>query len=335
MRWCLLLAVLGLSVAREASFAQRPAADQGPPTGRCDAGSPDYADSGYFASASAVRFQLIQGRLRLDAPRHRKGSQNRETGSFYESITVTACRGLPSLHYVYQAPRHRLTLSVQHATHLRIESLFPETGQRAILDQPESGPIALTVAHNGQERKHIGSTLLHVRLDDPVGFDEHYGVLIQRLLRGRSLEQLSRNTEQLLLRGAAGQYACNADHVHECLQRLRSAKSSTRRNAEKQLLRFGASILPILDSVNADDLDAEQADRIRRLRRKLRSQHEDTPRSLAILLINDRDHWSRLSTRLSPAQMQLANVHLSRVGLESLPLPSDPVVRIAAGPASP
>lgn len=334
MRWCILLAVLGLSVAREASFAERPPGDERPSRGSHDSAVAEYPDSGYFASAGVVQFQLIQGRLRLDAPRHRKGSQNREVGPFFESITVTACRGVPSLHYVYQAPRQRLTLSVQHATHVRVESQCPETGQRAVLDQQESGPVSLTVSQGPEQRTHAGSTLLHVRLDDPVGFDRHFGVLIGRLLRGRTLQQLSQSTEKILLQRAVGRYQFDVEAVHVCLRKLRSSKASTRRKAEKELLALGSSILPILDSIQPDDLDAEQLDRIRKLRRKLRPQEDDTPRSLAMLLLNDREHWARLSTRLSTEQMQLANVHLARVGLESLPLVSDPVVRIAAGPVS-
>lgn len=331
MRWFLLIAVLGLSVAQEMSFAQRPPGDDGPqPPGQGP--GVEYPDSGYFASAGVVRFQLIGGRLQLDAPRHRKGSQNRESGRFFESITVTACRGIPSLHYVYQSPQQRLTLSVQNATHIRIESVFPDSGQRIVLDQPGTGPISWAVSQGAQKREHSGATLLHVRSDDPTTFDQHCGGLIQRILRGRSMEKLSASTEAILLQQLADKHACNAEAVHQCLQQLRSPKASVRRKAEKQLLSFGTSILPILDTVHQDDLDAEQRDRIRQLRRRLRRKDDDTPRSLAMMLINDRDHWSRLSPRLSREQLTLANTHLTRVGLQSLPLPSDPVVRIASRP---
>ena len=73
MRWSLLLAVFGLSITDVASFAQRPPDDQ-----RLALTQSSYQDAGFFASTGVVRFQLIQGRLCLDAPRHRKGSQNRD-----------------------------------------------------------------------------------------------------------------------------------------------------------------------------------------------------------------------------------------------------------------
>ena len=271
MRWCLLIAVLGLSVAREASFAQRPPGDEGPGSPASKPGA-EYPDSGYFASAGVVRFQLIGGRLQLDAPRHRKGSQNREVGQFFYFITVTACRGIPSLHYVYQSPKQRLTLSVQHATHVRVESVRTDTGQRAVLDQPPSGPITWTVSEGARQRSHQGPTLLHVRSDDPNTFDQHCGVLIQRVLRGRSLERLSDNTQAILLQHVTDEESFDSSLVVDCLQKLRSPKASTRRKAEKQLLAWGTRILPILDSIDRDDLDSEQLERIRQLRRKLRQQ---------------------------------------------------------------
>ena len=117
MRWSLLIAVIGLSSTDVASFAQGRPDGQRPSATRS---TPE--DAGFFTSKGVVRFQLIQGRLCLDSPRHRKGSQNRDDGRVYESITVTAERGIPSMHYVYQTPKHHLTLSVQKANAMRLEN---------------------------------------------------------------------------------------------------------------------------------------------------------------------------------------------------------------------
>ena len=330
MRWFLLLAVLGLSVAQEASFAQRPPGAECP--GSTRSASDEYRDTGYFAATGVVRFQLIQGRLQLDAPRHRKGSQNREAGDVYESITVTAARGIPSLHYVFQSPHHQLTLSVQHATHVRIESILPKTGERAVLDQPRNGPITFQIHQGDLNRSCSGTTLLHVRLDDPASFDLHCGRLIQQLLRGRSLKQLNDEISVAVLKQISKHEPTVVEEVRECVQKLRSPKLATRRKAEKQLLSWGVTILPIIDAINPDDLDAEQVDRLRHIRTKFRSREDDTARSLAMLLINDRDHWSRLAPRLNTDQLQLANHHLDRVGLKTIPVTGDPVERIARNP---
>jgi hypothetical protein len=270
--------------------------------------------------------------LQLDPPRHRKGSQNRDLGDVYESITVTATRGIPSLHYVFQSPHHQLTLSVQHAKHVRIESILPKTGERAVLDQPCSGPITFQINQGELNRTYSGTTLLHVRLDDPAGFDLHCGGLIQQLLRGRSLKQVNDEVAVAVFTQITKLQPPAAEQVRECVQKLRSPKLATRRKAERQLLSWGAPILPIIDAINPDDLDAEQRDRLRHIRNNFRSLDDDTARSLAMLLINDRAHWSRLARQMDTAQLQLANHHLNRVGLKAIPISTDPVERIARSP---
>ncbi|NNE00493.1 MAG: hypothetical protein HKN47_24520, partial [Pirellulaceae bacterium] len=102
-----------MSLAQGQGGAERPAGR------RSSSGYDEHRDAGYFAVAGVVRFQLIQGRLALDSPRHRKGSQSRDQEGVYESITVTASRGIPSMHYVYQTPQQHLTLSVENARHIR------------------------------------------------------------------------------------------------------------------------------------------------------------------------------------------------------------------------
>ena len=135
MRWYLLVAALGLSQFQTAIFSQEPPGDQRLAPVSDPPSFSGYTESGYFSSTGFVRFQLIQGRLQLDSPRHRKGAQQQREGKVYESITVTASLGKPSLHYVLQTPRQDLTLSVQQASRVRIESLLHRTGERAILDQ--------------------------------------------------------------------------------------------------------------------------------------------------------------------------------------------------------
>ena len=195
MRWSLLVAVFGLSISDVASFAQ------GPPEGeRLSAARSASDDAGFFASTGVVRFQLIQGRLCLDCPRHRKGSQNCDEDGVYESITVTAERGIPSLHYVCQTDQHHLTLSVQQANAMRIESWFPLTDERSVLEQPGFGKVTWVHARGDLEDEYEGTNLLHLRHTNPATFDQHFGVLIRRLLQGQSLRSLSDATERVMLR---------------------------------------------------------------------------------------------------------------------------------------
>lgn len=306
---------------------------QAPPQQRPSSGLADHVESGYFANAGVVRFQLIQGRLQLDPPRHRKGSQDQNTNGVFESITVTACRGIPSVHYVRQTSRQHLTLSVQRATHVRIESWLPQTGERAVLDQRQSGLVSWSVKRGELNDEYTGATLLHIHRSDPVSFDLHCGPLVQQLLRGRSLHSISQETELILM-----DQLSNADFqlidrpkVIQCVEKMSSKKLSIRRSAEKQLIRWGTPVVPIINAIPDGDLDAEQTDRLRFVLKRLRSQEDDTPASLAALFINDRNYLSVMAPRMSDHQLTIANQHLTRVGLRQIEFGDNPVQRIASG----
>jgi hypothetical protein len=325
MRWSLLVAVFGLSITDVASFAQRPPDDQ-----RLAATRSASQDAGFFASTGVVRFQLIQGRLCLDPPRHRKGSQNRDEDGVYESITVTAERGIPSLHYVCQTPDHHLTLSVQRAQSLRIESWFPNASERSVLEQPDSGTITWTHSRGDLTEQHDGSTLMHVRHADPLDFDAHYALLVERLLRGQSLESLSEATRCAMLSQITDAKTPDVASVRQCVDELRSNRRAARIAAERQLLAWGTPIIPTLQKLSWNDLDAEQKDRLRHVLRRLRPSVDDTPSTLAKLLVNDHTYWSRIAGDLSNDQLRLANRHLAKIGADQVVAWSEPAQRIAA-----
>ncbi len=326
MRWYLLSAVVfGLSTTDVASHAQGPPAGQ-----RLSASRSTPQDAGFFATTGVVRFHLIQGRLCLDSPSHRKGSQSREQDGAYESITVTAERGIPSLHYVCQTPDQHLTLSVQKAGNVRIESFFPRTSERSVLEQPEIGAVRCVLTRGDLSEEHTGSTLLHVRQQDSTGFQLHYGPLIERLLRGQSLESLCHTTSAMMLRQANRMTTPSDQSIRRSIAQLRSPRRSDRVAAERQLLRWGTPIVPTVQSLISADLDPEQRCRLRRIMRRIRPQVSDTPASLAMLLINDHAYWSLLAPRLTGDQVQLASRHLTRAGFGAFVLDqSEPAERIA------
>lgn len=314
MRWLLLSAVVcGLSITDEASRAEGP-----PDAQRLSPSQSTPQDAGFFATTGVVRFQIVQGRLCLDSPRHRKGSQSRDQDGVYESITVTAERGIPSLHYICQRPNQHLTLSVEKANHVRIESFCPETTERSVLDQPHRGPVQWSIQRGEAHEVHSGSTLLHLRQCDPAGFDKHHGDLVRRLLRGRSVRQISEATRDELVRQTEVAQTPDADSIRETIDELRSPRRAQRAEAQRKLLSWGTPIVPVIQRISRDDLDAEQRDRIRVILQRLRVPVNDTPASLALLLIIDREYWSLLAPQLTSDQLLAANDHLSRCGLEQL-----------------
>ncbi|TWU42031.1 hypothetical protein [Novipirellula artificiosorum] len=325
MKWRLLLAVvLDLSILDVASFAQRPPDEerlsslQGPPQ-----------DDKLFSEGGVVRFQLIQGRLGLDAPRHRKGAEEIRSEHHFESISVTAERGVPSLHYICKHSDQQLTLSVEHASHVRIESWRPRTAERSLIDQPEFGSIAWTIERGQIVEHYSGSTLLHVRLQNSALFDMHYGELIERVLCGSSLEEISNQAQQTVMTRLADRSVPTTLDIDQCVAELRSPSRASRMLAQQQLLSWGTPVVPVLQQLLSTDLDPEQVARIKATLRALRPLVEDTPRSLAMLLLNDQQYWTFITPRLDSEARLAANEHLSHVGLPTLERSNQPAARVA------
>ncbi len=325
MRWQLLLAVFGLSVSCVASFAQRPPGDQPPASAR----SISHADS-FFETTGMVRFNLIQGRLCLDPLLHRKGSQRREESGQHENVTVTADRGIPSLHYVFESAHQQITMSVHQATSFRLESWLLESNERCVLVQPESSPITLSLRRGDLTDDHRGATLLHVRHSDCASFDRHFGLLLERMLRGRTLPQISQATETVVFQQIRTFRSPDIQMVRQQVDRLGSPRRATRMLAVRQLLTWGTPILPLLRSIPEYELDTEQKSQVAAIARQLRSGVEDTPASLANLVANDPTYWSAVASRLDRDQFQIASAHLQRLGGQPLEVPSVPDERIAA-----
>ncbi len=367
MRWRLLLAVVfGLSISAFDSERRRASLAQGPPEARSpeatgpppesaervpdtpasnsvasssaasslSSESPGLHDPALFDSAGFVRFQFIQGRLQLDPPRHRQGTQQRREPGIQESITVTAQRGIPSLHYVCQTDTQHLMLSVTDASHVRIESWLPNSGEKALLVQPEFGNVTCEVTRGSLQDRYHANTLLHLRQQNKTVFDEHFQPLFRRLLRGRCIGELTRQTEQAMLLIAGRSPMPTLADVAQQVADLGSGQVTTRTIAERQLLSWGCVVLPLLNSMNPADLDAEQKARVQRVVKRLRIAHDDSSISLALMLVNDREYWSKIAMHLPEQELVSVNAHLASIGLQRIDPDVQSGTRIARTPQS-
>ena len=324
MKWRLLIALIGLSITGATSFAQRPPGAEGLAAARpgSQIGEPhlDEPHAGYFGSAGVVRFQLVQGRLCLDAPRHRKGSQSRDDIGIYESVAVTANRGIPSVHYVCQTPRQHLTLSVQDATEVHLESWLPEKSCRCVLTQASSGPIKLTCLDQNKSHQWTASTLIHLRHLQPRVFDRHFGQLFTRMLHGQSMQKISQQTKSAAIDEIHRPMRTTKTQIEQWISDLGSPKRSVRIDAERRLLSGGTAIVStvhesVLTNKISGDLDAEQIGRLQRILRQLCPSVPDHPRALAKLLVNDDAYWAAIGAELTLDQRRLAATRLKVFGV--------------------
>ena len=364
MMWRLLIALIGLSMTDVNSYAQlnqtggetpraEGLASGCPPSeigghnscpGHLVNGNLEHGDAdvhaGYIGPSGVVRFLLIQGRICLDPPRHRKGAQSSRKNGVYESVSVTAKRGIPSVHYVSKTNHQNLTLIVQDAHAMRMESEFlgrDDDRQYCVITQPASGPITISCTSDNQSHEWTGSTLIHVRGVHPVLFDQHFGPLMTRMLHGHSMKELSDRTRAAALAELHSPIRITESEIDRWVVGLGSDQRRQRIDAQRKLINAGTLAIPILRSrqkagPEAENLDAEQMARINRILVQLRSQSPDRPRSLAKLLVNDPSYWSILADRISIEEQQLVVSHQAifrDLSPAKRPPERRPVIRVA------
>ena len=313
MRWSIVLAVIGLSITDVASFAQSKPDGEIPSKARPESRVPSL-----FSEAEMVRFHLIQGRICLNSRQHRKGTRSRDEPGLCESITVTSEQGIPSLHYVFQSAGHRVTLHIQHAVHVRIESHREATGEHSEMEQPAFGQVKWSRSGPGRSLQVEGATLLHLWQQDPHGFDHDFGLLISSLFPDSSFETLAHDTNSALLAEAYRRGKPTLAEIEAAVESLSAPRVAQRLVAHRQLLQWGTPVLPVLHTLPKDRLSVEQRARLRDVRLRLRTCQNDTPASLAKLLVNDKEYWQLIALQLNDQQVEAVDRHLVHIGLEPL-----------------
>lgn len=336
MKWTIFIAaVFNVLCFQSASFSQE---------------SPQLnVHSGFFAENGLVEFRLQTGRLILNPSRYRKGAAKFSPGGeckpacspnntpiaaepnpdsdaarSSELITVMATAGIPSIHYVWHRPKQTLTVIVQDATELQIESEWLQTGEVATLRQNEKGDLVWKVTRGQLQDEYRGASLLHLYAQDPIGLQMHCGELFKRLLRGRTLGEICKQTnEQLLARlqqssATDAHQGASKDRLLNLVEGLRSDKAQRRRKSACELMKLGTPAVPLMREILATHpLELEQRERLNKVVTRLASSVNATPASLASHLINDSRHWKHVAEELSDQQIQRVDRRLAELNLDT------------------
>ena len=272
-------------------------------------------------SSQVAKFRLILGRLSLDPPAHIKCERTAELacgGS--ERVEVTACRGIPSLHYQFSSQTRNLTVNVTAAEHVRIKSVVDNTDVNEILklDQPAQGLLELTLiskdratGETNHNRFKIAS-LVHLRVSYPQLYQDHIAPTLARLLQYKPATCEAIDLVAALTDTSVAGQTLHA-RVDELVEELRSADRERRNGAEQELCSIGLPALCLIDQTlrNRTDLETEQLLRLRRVRGIISPKGSDNRRQLARWLASDIAYWNLVASELSGAQLQAVDQHVA------------------------
>ncbi len=265
-------------------------------------------------------FLMVLGRLRLDEARYNKlrreeAIEGSEAGTEY--VSVTADRGIPSLHYLRQTTRERLSVDVAHARQVTIESTLlgatePQATMR--LFQPRVGMVEWSIAAaNAKVETYRAPSLWHLYTMQPKLFETWICPILKHLFPASQqpleLDQIDEQLVTSVLREDVR--PLQWDEVATLVAKLGATKRCDRMAAQTELIRYGVRVLPLLAMIDEASLDAEQRSSLTRIREHLEPRGHDSLDLVSCWLAHDYHFCEQSAQRWQPSDRQRISERLA------------------------
>ncbi|MEM6689938.1 MAG: hypothetical protein AAF664_10960 [Planctomycetota bacterium] len=295
MNWRVVLAVIGLSIEGVSVWSQTPqrvfSNDSPPPVAERPESTrqpmtPEPAAPVLLRGSGGARFLLTGGRIVLDPPRHRKGSQVVKQPNLYESITIDSHAGMPSVHYVYRSQSRSLILTAMAPGSLRIESRLENEKDFVYLEQVPGCDVRMHHQSNNQTNECTGATLMHLCASNGVIVKKHFEALFSRMLRIDSFDEFSQ-TVLKRCREEANQIDRNEFATAALIDQLGSRKHAERHQATRELIALGLPAISDIERAIRTTRETETRSRLTMIKERITRQKVDTVGTLVARLTHD------------------------------------------------
>ena len=189
-------------------------------------------------------------------------------------------------------------------------------------NQNSDQELTLTLTEAEQRRELRGDSFWHLYMQEPESVCKRLVPVLEILHPSWHLASLGESLEEALFESVLHARPSDAQRWNNLVNGLASQKFADRVNAERELRAAGQVILPFLQNLDRDRLDAEQLSRIRALVDSLSDSYEDSIDRIAIWLAGDQQIWLSLLTRDELPKRRLAATQLA--ALLGSPVDFDP-----------
>jgi hypothetical protein len=177
--------------------------------------------------------------------------------------------------------------------------------------QPPGKPLTLSVTVDGQRRTLSGDSFWHLYLADPELVRTEVIPYLELLRPSWQLAATAASVEDALIQQALHPQAIDTDRWGKLVEQLGSDRFSERQRSERELLHIGQLILPYLEDLDPQSLDAEQTARVAKLLKALSVDYEDATDRVVNWLSGDRQAWLSLLDRPEPIKRRVAAKQLA------------------------
>lgn len=177
--------------------------------------------------------------------------------------------------------------------------------------QPPGKPLTLAVTVDGVQRMLTGDSFWHLYLADPELVRTEVIPYLELLRPSWQLGAMAAAVEDALVQQALDPQAIDTVRWAKLVEQLGSERFSERQRSERELLGIGQLVLPYLEDLDSQTLDAEQTARVAKLLKALSVDYEDATDRVANWLAGDRQAWLWLLDRPEPVKRRVAAKQLA------------------------
>jgi hypothetical protein len=231
-----------------------------------------------------------------------------------ESLGIEINSGVCSMEYLLVSPVETLRIIVSDGNTLTVRRMIAGDNRYELsFEQRPDMPLTLVIEQGDQKQQWQAQGLWRLYLSAPGVVREQLIPLLEQLhpswqlaARAAEIEAALFRTERLHARQPSDRRRW-ADLVGQ----LASERFADRETAERELRASGQAVVPYLQSLPSDQLDAEQTTRIRAIVASLSVEYEDRVDRVVAWLAGDETVWLSLLDRDDPQQRRTAAAQLS------------------------
>jgi hypothetical protein len=227
-----------------------------------------------------------------------------------------------NLQYELADPAEQLVILLAESKQLSIHRTRFEPKYAVRFEQNPGQPLLFEVVEGDVQQTVRAESFWHLVLAEPKRVRRHLIPLLEILHPAWQLAAMGDAVEAAMVQRGQNPRPFDGPRWARLVDALGSPKFAERQNAQRELVNAGQAVLPYLQKLDRDRLDAEQASRVRALIDALSVDYEDTTDRIATWLADDAQAWLSLLARDELAKRRVATEHLG--ALLGAPINFDP-----------
>ena len=275
-------------------------------------------------SMAGLRLEIASERLFVGSSRYPKNvnfeSVVRDHKGRTERHALSMSADMPSLEYNLSTSTESLKISMKNGFDIHIA--YSRKGDARIrrfeFTQLPERPLSIVVETSRTPRRTRADTIWELLIVESDLCRQYLLPVLKHLRSGRRLVDDGQLVENVLMKFAL----TDRRQWDRLVTDLASRKFGTRRSAERKLQAIGPSIIPYLQGLDPQQLDAEQKHCVARIVKAVDIQPGFVPEKTAAALVENRRVWLALMSRPSENTRRLAARQLKTLLDE--PLDFDP-----------